>query len=260
MMICSDGSRNRQNLTFFFVQTWSHAFQLSQYLKYQCMHPAPSSGYVVWSPFGVTHHVEVQYVVRWMKCLLHLPPNPLPPTPLPHPNPLQLDPCSQTPPMDSMTGGRQGGQGRLDEQGRFDDITDAAMDFALQLPQALLLVVSITMQWMCCITQRSVWRGVFTQMTPCQTFEVTLATNWSIFYICSPLGIMLNCGIKIYLMPPCLCENPNSPIETKQYNRQCDGVFERKLFKWRFWSSDLQSPQTLMFLEWGLLSGIMGVP
>ncbi len=36
--------------------------------------------------------------------------------------------------MDSMTGGRQGGQGRIDEQGRIDDITDATRDFALQLP------------------------------------------------------------------------------------------------------------------------------
>ncbi len=37
-------------------------------------------------------------------------------------------------PVDSMTGGRQGGQGRIDEQGRIDDITDTARDFALQLP------------------------------------------------------------------------------------------------------------------------------
>ncbi len=44
----------------------------------------------------------------------------------------------------SMTGGRQGGQRRIDEQGRIDDITDAARDFALQLPWALLLVVRAT--------------------------------------------------------------------------------------------------------------------
>ncbi len=31
-----------------------------------------------------------------------------------------------------MAGGRQGGQGRIDEQGRIDDITDAARDFAPQ--------------------------------------------------------------------------------------------------------------------------------
>ncbi len=33
-----------------------------------------------------------------------------------------------------MTGGGQGGPGRIGEQGRIDDITDAARDFALQLP------------------------------------------------------------------------------------------------------------------------------
>ena len=38
---------------------------------------------------------------------------------------------SPAPPPDSMTGG---GQGRIDEQGRIDNITDAARDFALQLP------------------------------------------------------------------------------------------------------------------------------
>ncbi len=38
------------------------------------------------------------------------------------------------PPVDSMTGGRQGGQGRIVEQGRIDDITDAPRDLALQLP------------------------------------------------------------------------------------------------------------------------------
>ncbi len=32
-----------------------------------------------------------------------------------------------------MIGGRQGGQGRIDEQGRIDDIADAARDFALQV-------------------------------------------------------------------------------------------------------------------------------
>ena len=47
---------------------------------------------------------------------------------------------SPAPPPDSMTGG---GQGRIDEQGRIDDITDAARDFALQLPWALLLVLTL---------------------------------------------------------------------------------------------------------------------
>ncbi len=64
-------------------------------------------------------------------------PSPQTPLPLPPPPPkppylnppLWLNPpCRQTPPVDSMTGGRQGGQGRI------DDITDAARDFALQLP------------------------------------------------------------------------------------------------------------------------------
>ncbi len=66
-------------------------------------------------------------------------PAPLPPArpPSPHWTPLPL-PDSPPPPLDlppdSMTGGRQGGQGRIDEQGRIDDITDASRDFALQLP------------------------------------------------------------------------------------------------------------------------------
>ncbi len=65
-------------------------------------------------------------------------PLPLPDSPSPHArpppphswNPLWLDPY----PVDSMAGGRQGGPGRIDEQGRIDDITDAARDFALHLP------------------------------------------------------------------------------------------------------------------------------
>ncbi len=51
---------------------------------------------VVRSPFRAKHHVVVQYMARWMKYPLPLPPNP-PTLPLPP----QLDP----PPMDSMTGG-----------------------------------------------------------------------------------------------------------------------------------------------------------
>ncbi len=60
------------------------------------------------------------------------------PAPWPDPPIDQNVPCprGQTP-VDSMTGG---GQGRIDEQGRIDHITDAARDFALQLPWALLLV------------------------------------------------------------------------------------------------------------------------
>ncbi len=61
------------------------------------------------------------------------PPTPLLPPEPPTARPPWLDP----PPADSMTGGRQG---RIHEQGRIDDITDAARDFALQLPWALLLV------------------------------------------------------------------------------------------------------------------------
>ncbi len=74
------------------------------------------------SPYRAKHHVVVQYMAAGPKC-------PLPP----------IDPpCGQTPhmdpPVDSMTGGGQGGQGRIDEQGIINDITDAARDFALQLP------------------------------------------------------------------------------------------------------------------------------
>ena len=57
--------------------------------------------------------------------------SPAPPLPLPDPSPLleagpppPLEAGGRTPPVDSMTGGRQGGQGRIDEQGRIDDITD----------------------------------------------------------------------------------------------------------------------------------------
>ncbi len=88
---------------------------------------------IVRSPFRAKHHVVVQYMARWMKCLQPLSPlwDPLPPVG----SPLQLDPPQLDPPSaDSMTGGGQGGPGRIDEQGRIDDITDAARDFALQLP------------------------------------------------------------------------------------------------------------------------------
>ncbi len=80
---------------------------------------------VVRSPFRAKHYVVVQYMAAGLKC-------PLSPSPLPPP-----------PPVDSMSGRRQGGQGRIDEQGRIDDITNAARDFALQLPWALLLVFFI---------------------------------------------------------------------------------------------------------------------
>ncbi len=94
---------------------------------------------IVRSPFGVKHHVVVQYMAAGLKCPLPPPPCGTPSpcgTPLPEADP----PCSQTSPADSMTGRRQGGQWRIDEQGRIDNITDTARDFALQLPWALLLV------------------------------------------------------------------------------------------------------------------------
>ncbi len=78
---------------------------------------------VVQSPFRAKHHVVMQCMAAGLKC-------PLPPSPL---GPPLWTACS-------MTGGRQGGQGRIDEQGRIDNITNAARDFALQLPWALLLV------------------------------------------------------------------------------------------------------------------------
>ncbi len=80
--------------------------------------------FVVRSPFRAKHHVVVQDMAAGLKC-------PLPPCGTPAAWP---DPPTNPHPVDSMTGGGQGGQGRIDEQGRNDDITDAARDFALQLP------------------------------------------------------------------------------------------------------------------------------
>ncbi len=77
---------------------------------------------IVRSPFRAKHHVVVQFMARWMKCPLS--PSPLNLLPPPH----GQNPLAAGPPLDSMTGGRQGGQGRI------DDITDAARDLALQLP------------------------------------------------------------------------------------------------------------------------------
>ena len=101
--------------------------------------------FIVRSPFRAKHHVVVQYMTGGRKC--PLPPSPLTPspspnplpawTPMPNPPPLWPDPPPLT---DSMTGGRQRGQGRIDEQGRIGDITDTTRDFALQLPWALLFV------------------------------------------------------------------------------------------------------------------------
>ncbi len=72
-------------------------------------------------------------------------PSPPPPPELP---PMARPPSLQPdPPVDSMAGGRQGGQGRIDEQGRIDDITDAARDFALQLPWTLLVCRTVWMFW-----------------------------------------------------------------------------------------------------------------
>ncbi len=88
------------------------------------------------SPFRAKHHVIVQYICQLDGNAPH-------PLPLPNPPPsAQTPPHGQTPPpqpeppplVDSMAGGRQGGQGRFDEQGTIHDITDAARDFALQLP------------------------------------------------------------------------------------------------------------------------------
>ena len=87
--------------------------------------------FIVRSPFRAKHHVVVQYMAAGPKC-------PLPPSPCGTPLPPWPDP-----PKDSMTGRGQGEPGRIDEQGRIDDITDATRDFALQLPWALLLVQQI---------------------------------------------------------------------------------------------------------------------
>ncbi len=80
--------------------------------------------FIVRSPFRAKHHVVVQYMAAGPKC-------PLPPPPCGAPPPWPDPPTDPPTPMDSMTGG---GQGRIDEQGRIDNITDAARDFALQLP------------------------------------------------------------------------------------------------------------------------------
>ena len=99
------------------------------------------------SPFRAKHREVVQYMSAGLKCPLapapYQTPSPptRPPSPLPDPQ-LELGPPSWRcpPPPDSMTVGRQGRQGRIDQQGRIDDITDAARDFALQFPWAVLLV------------------------------------------------------------------------------------------------------------------------
>ena len=66
---------------------------------------------IVRSPFWAKHHVVMQYMAAGPKC-------PLPPLP-PQPDP--------PPAEDSMAGGGQGGPGRIDKQGRIDDINAAAM-------------------------------------------------------------------------------------------------------------------------------------
>ncbi len=84
----------------------------------------------------------MQYMAAGPKCPLSPPPGlplpPGPPTARPPPptatDSLQPDPTHTHTHKDSMTGGGQGGPSRIDEQGRIDNITDAARDFALQLP------------------------------------------------------------------------------------------------------------------------------
>ncbi len=62
-------------------------------------------------------------------------PNPMP-LPLPYPSPSP----HQTPPQTAWLVEDKEDKEEFDEQGRIDDITDAARDFTLQLPWALLLV------------------------------------------------------------------------------------------------------------------------
>ncbi len=93
---------------------------------------------IVRSLFWAKHYVVVQYMAAGWKCPLPPAPTPLPDPPPPSQTPpARGGPPQQTPPPKtacSMTAGRQGGQGRIDEQRRIDDIPDAARDFALQLP------------------------------------------------------------------------------------------------------------------------------
>ncbi len=82
---------------------------------------------VVRSPFRAKHHVVVQYMARWMKC--PLPPSPLNTLALPNP------PAPRPPSTDSMTCGKQGGQGRI------DDITGKGLRTAVALSTASCSVV-----------------------------------------------------------------------------------------------------------------------
>ena len=79
---------------------------------------------IVRSPFRAKHHVVMQYMAAGLKYPLPPPPLPLPPgqTPLARPPPWPDPLLPWT--VCSMTGGRQGGQGRI------DGITNAARDFA----------------------------------------------------------------------------------------------------------------------------------
>ncbi len=77
-----------------------------------------TQNFLVRSPFRAKHLVIVQYMAAGPKCP--------PPTPMARP--------SYGRQHDWWSGRGQGGPGRIDEQGTIHDITDAARDFALQLP------------------------------------------------------------------------------------------------------------------------------
>ncbi len=85
------------------------------------------------SPFRAKHHVVMQYMAAGPKC-------PLPP---PQPPPSQNPPRPDPPPAeDSIAGGGQGGPGRIDKQGRIDDInaTAVALSTASRFHSAVIKV------------------------------------------------------------------------------------------------------------------------
>ncbi len=110
----ADVNKNRPRVTN--VKKPSESFQIGS-LAHTGPRPFSRRSWVlglVRSPFRAKHHVVVQYMAAGLKCPLPPPPSPTPspsPSPLPDLPPYQTPPPARHPPVDSMTTGRQGGQG-----------------------------------------------------------------------------------------------------------------------------------------------------